>query len=177
MTLNNQDLQLLEEFSQQMKNTQTQHTTNISNKGKIFLQKVKQNIKNNQEIILENSHNTTKNFNFAIEKDKSLGIDNNSNKKLIKGKYKIDYKLDLHGETLDSAYKKVHNLFKTSKEKDYKCLLIITGKGLHSKTGNTIKKSLEQWFKEPFFSDKIIKYVDANLKDGGSGAVYVLLRL
>ena len=54
-------------------------------------------------------------------------------------------------------------------------MLIITGKGLHSNS-KTIKTSIIEWFKEPYFSDRIIKYTDANIKDGGSGAIYVLLR-
>ena len=66
-------------------------------------------------------------------------------------------------------------LFKHAELNNFKCLLIITGKGLHSKD-KTIKTSIIEWFSEPFFANKIIKYTDANKKDGGSGALYVLLR-
>ena len=170
MSLSKEDLKLLNDFENNYKKTLKDKKITFSEETKNLLKKVKEK----QNIL--NFHNTnSKDYNFILHKDTTLGIDRNSDKKLSSGKYKIDYKLDLHGETLDSAYNKVRLLFEKAELNNYRCLLIITGKGLHSQS-KTIKSSIIDWFKEPYFSNKIIKYTDAHIKDGGSGALYVLLR-
>jgi DNA-nicking Smr family endonuclease len=113
--------------------------------------------------------------NFVLEKDKTLGLDRNTDKKLKSGKLHIDARLDLHGFTIDNAYHIVTDFIEKSISNNCKMLLIITGKGLHS-NNETIKDSLVKWFREPYFSNRIIKYTDAQTKHGGTGAVYVLLR-
>jgi DNA-nicking Smr family endonuclease len=134
----------------------------------------------NNNVIKNNTplHNNTSisNNDFVLEKNKSLGINNSLNKKLETGKLYIDGKLDLHNLTIDNAYNRTFNFIENAFLNKLKCLLIITGKGLHSPTNNTIKNNLTQWFKQPFFANKIIKYTDATKKDGGSGAIYVLLK-
>ena len=112
----------------------------------------------------------------VITKNNTLGIDKKTDKKLVSGNYHIDYKLDLHNLSFDSAYEKLFNLFELSIIYKYRCLLIITGKGIHSKNSETIKSLIQVWLKQPYFSNKIIKYTDATLKHGGSGAIYILLK-
>lgn len=146
----------------------------VSIRGKELLSKVKQRIKNPKLIPMSEEYLGSFG-DFILEKDKSLGIDRSSDKKLSKGDYKIDFRLDLHGLTIDEAYNKVKQLFERANRNDYRFLLIITGKGLHS-SSKTIKESLIEWFRKPYFSDKIIKYTNASKSDGGDGAVYVLLR-
>lgn len=148
----------------------------LTEKGKKLLNKIKisrKNKENDFKIINQNLDFNSENI--VIGKNETLGIDGRSDKKLRVGKYHIDYTLDLHGFTLDEAYLKVKQTFEIAISKNYRCLLIITGKGLHSQS-KTIKISLEEWLKEPFFSNKIIKWTDAQQKDGGTGAVYVLLK-
>ena len=42
------------------------------------------------------------------------------------------FRFDLHGLTLDEANKKVKEIIKSCSEKNYREILLITGKGLHS---------------------------------------------
>jgi DNA-nicking Smr family endonuclease len=64
-----------------------------------------------------------------------------------------------------------------SYQKGFKCLLLITGKGKNTLEGHiSIKSQLENWLQLPELSEKIIKYVDALPSDGGTGAVYLLLK-
>ena len=150
--------------------------TELTEKGKKLLNKIKISIKNKEnDFKIINQNLDFNSENIVIGKNETLGIDGRSDKKLRLGKYHIDYTLDLHGFTLDEAYLKVKQTFEIAISKNYRCLLIITGKGLHSQS-TTIKTSLEEWLKEPFFSNKIIKWTDAQQKDGGTGAVYVLLK-
>lgn len=174
MTISQNDIFLWEKFKEtckKIKNT-AQHV-DIEKIAKKNI-KTKENFKNYKQNI-KNTFLSSNTGNFLLKKDLTLGIDKNSDKKLKKGEFKIDYKLDLHGFTIDKAYNALVELFKHAELNNFKCLLIITGKGLHSKD-KTIKTSIIEWFSEPFFANKIIKYTDANKKDGGSGALYVLLR-
>ncbi|MDR2526788.1 MAG: Smr/MutS family protein [Rickettsiales bacterium] len=113
---------------------------------------------------------------FVLEKDKTFGIDKNLDKKLRDGNIEFDDEIDLHGMSLEEAYRIFINFINNAIHNRYRYLLIITGKGLNSKTDDTIKNNLPKWLKNPYFNDKIIKYMDANVKHGGTGAVYVLLK-
>lgn len=171
MVLSDYDLKLLNEFDEEYnKKISVNKNGGFNKETKALLHKIRQN--KNLSII---QYKENKKYNFVIDKNLTLGIDRKSDKKLTSGKYKIDFTLDLHGETLETAHDKVKRIFELSEINNYRCLLIITGKGLHSNS-KTIKSSIIEWFKESYFSDRIIKYTDANIKDGGSGAIYVLLR-
>lgn len=171
--LEDEDLRLLQEFTDRANKMKRGR---ISETGKRVIRTVKQSIKNRPSLPVKfDNIEQEENGDFVMKKGATLGIDGLSDRKLSRGEYKIDYKLDLHGLTLDEAYNKIRWLFEKAYLEKYRCLLIVTGKGLHSKD-KTIKSSLEDWFREPFFANRIIKYVDAHLSHGGGGAVYVLLR-
>ena len=174
MPISNDDLKEWENFAKECKKAKDNTFKNISDIGKKLIQTVKNNLKNKTEKINLNCEFEEKEY-FLLEKGSTLGIDKLSDKKLRAGEFKIDYRLDLHGMTLTEAYERLKNLFEFAESRNLRCLLIITGKGLHSKD-KTIKTSITDWFAEPYFSNRIIKYVDAHKKHGGSGALYVLLR-
>lgn len=114
---------------------------------------------------------------FKLEKNKSLGVDRSTDKKLKQGKYPIDVRVDLHGSTLDEAFSKLEHVVNVAYSNHKRCILVITGKGLHSESGrDTIKSSIHRWLALPTMSSKIIKYTDAHRKHGGEGAVYILLK-
>ena len=160
MPLNNFELQLLKEFEDRYKKNNS--TNKITNNF---------NYKNSKQSKVINNDSNIKDSNFT----KTINANLKTNE-LFK-KYKIDYKLDLHGFSLNDAYKKLYNLFELSFNNNYRFLLIITGKGLHSNSNSkTIKESIIDWFNTPFFSNKIIKYEYPPIKYGGSGALYVLLK-
>ena len=95
-------------------------------------------------------------------------------------------KLDLHGCALQEANDKVKNFIIESFNAGYKKLIIITGKGLRSKTFDnpylsaklsTLKYSVPEYINnDESLSNRIIKISEASLKDGGAGAIYVFLR-
>jgi DNA-nicking Smr family endonuclease len=106
-------------------------------------------------------------------------IDQNKIKKKIK-------KLDLHGFSLDEANKAVKEFINKYFNINYKKLLIITGKGLRSKSQNNpyvskklsmLKYSIPEYIKnEEDLSNKVIRISEASLEDGGEGAIYVFLK-
>ena len=95
-------------------------------------------------------------------------------------------KLDLHGFSLIEANKIVKNFVVQSFENGYKKLLIVTGKGLRSKTRvnpyfseklSVLKYSIPEYIKNnENLSNKIIRISKANIKDGGEGAIYIFLK-
>ena len=95
-------------------------------------------------------------------------------------------KLDLHGFSLNEANKIVKKFIDQSFELGYKKVLIITGKGsrskiyddpYRSKKMNTLRYSVPEYIKnEEDFCNKISGISEADLKDGGEGAIYVYLK-
>ena len=116
-----------------------------------------------------------------------------SNTKL-KDKDQIEFKkdsfqiksLDLHGYTLEEANKKVEEFINTSYLNNVKKLIIVTGKGLHSKNYENpyvskdlsiLKYSVPEFIKKnKNLMNKIIELKEANIKDGGAGSFYIYLK-
>ena len=96
------------------------------------------------------------------------------------------FKFDLHGFTLDEANKKVKEIIINCFEKKYKEILLITGKGMHSSNGRDtyVSKDLGKLkFSVPDFiktdeelSKLTLSISEADLKDGGEGAIIIRLR-
>ena len=93
---------------------------------------------------------------------------------------------DLHGYSLSEANKKVENLIEDSYKLGVKKLIIVTGKGLHSKNESDpyISKDLGilRYSVPEFINNnknlmkKISEIKEAEIKDGGSGAFYIYLK-
>ena len=103
-----------------------------------------------------------------------------------KEKYFKIAKLDLHGSTLDKANQKVKEFIIKYYSLGYKKLLVVTGKGNRSKVRDNpyisenlsvLKNSIPEFIKnDNELKKKIIKISDADLKDGGEGAIYIFLK-
>jgi len=110
--------------------------------------------------------------------DKDLG------KKSINRKER--FKFDLHGYTLDEANKKVKEIIISCSKNKYREILLITGKGLHSTSGEDtfVSNNLSKLrYSVPDFisSDEELKnYIfsieEAEKKDGGDGAILIKLK-
>ena len=92
---------------------------------------------------------------------------------------------DLHGLTLNEANKKVRDIIISCSEKNYKKILLITGKGLHSKDNDVYKSSKLSKLKysvpeyinsEPEISKLILSITTPAQKDGGEGALLIQLK-
>ena len=96
------------------------------------------------------------------------------------------FRFDLHGYSLDDANKKVKEIILFCLSNKYKEILLITGKGLHSTTGENayVSQDLSKLkFSVPDFinnnealSKHVISISDANIKDGGAGAILIKLK-
>ncbi len=109
-------------------------------------------------------------------------IDRRSAQKFKRGEMPIEKKLDLHGLKEDEAWDAVQNFVNLAYRQGLRCVLIITGKGLHkdeddffSQSG-ILKNRVPQWLNSEKLRPLILSFTEALPKDGGSGAIYVLLR-
>ena len=128
------------------------------------------------------------------EKDKKTWDDFLSNNQKLPNKdnsqaeikVKKTRSLDLHGETLDEANRIIENFIKKSYEDRVHKLIIVTGKGLHSKNEKDpyvskdlgiLKYSIPDFLKNNSELMKMISSIsDASIKDGGTGAFYIFLK-
>lgn len=95
-------------------------------------------------------------------------------------------KLDLHGSSLIEANKIVKNFIIESFNNGYKKLLVVTGKGLRSKSYNNpyvseklnvLRYSVPEFIKnDENLNNKISRIAQADIKDGGEGAIYIFLK-
>ena len=118
-----------------------------------------------------------KNPSDIYDKDKNYSRENNR-----KGRFKYD----LHGYTLDDANIKVREIILSCKENNYKEILLITGKGLHSKNEKdiyvsknfgTLRYSVPEFIEsEKELNNFIISINEAEIKDGGAGALLIKLK-
>ena len=95
------------------------------------------------------------------------------------------YKYDLHGLTLSEANEKVREIILSCSEKKYREILLITGKGLHSRDDDVYKSSRlsklrysvpEYINSKPEISKLIISVVNPSPNEGGDGALLIKLK-
>ena len=96
------------------------------------------------------------------------------------------FKFDLHGYTLDDANKKVKEIIITCSNNKYREILLITGKGLHSTSGedtyvsndlSKLRYSVPEFIKaDDELKNYIISIEEAQKKDGGDGAILIKLK-
>ena len=95
-------------------------------------------------------------------------------------------KLDLHGSSLIEANKIVEKFIIESFNSGYKKLLIVTGKGLRSKSYynphvsdklSVLRYSVPEFIQtDKNLNSKIKRISKAEIKDGGDGAIYIFLK-
>ena len=95
------------------------------------------------------------------------------------------FKFDLHGLTLNEANKKVKEIIKSCSEKNFKEILLITGKGIHSNQEDVYKSSdlsklrfsIPEFINsDPDISKLILSIANPPQKDGGEGALLIKLK-
>ncbi len=109
-------------------------------------------------------------------------LDGKTGDKFVKGKLKIEARLDLHGYTEKEAFAKVVDFIQNAYIKGLRCVLVITGKGLKNKdepwyeTKGVIKEAFPSWLNNNEIRPFVLSFSQASQNDGGSGAFYVLLK-
>lgn len=92
---------------------------------------------------------------------------------LKNGKIPWEAKLDLHGLNADKARDALSHFIQVQTQLNTRCVLIIHGKSGRQHEPPLIKNLVNRWL--PQF-DELLAFHSAMAKDGGMGAVYVLLK-
>jgi len=101
------------------------------------------------------------------------GLQHNVLKKLRQGKFPVEHVLDLHGLTVIEARNALLEFFGECETAQIRHAIIVHGKGFRSKDKPVIKPMVNRWLRAV---ENVLAFHSAQPKDGGSGAVYVLLR-
>jgi DNA-nicking Smr family endonuclease len=105
------------------------------------------------------------------------GFDENVMRKLRAGDFSTQAQVDLHGLTRDEAKPALERFIQQSRIAGHRCVLVVTGRGLHSKDQlPVLKEGVQQWLTRGKPSKQVLGLCSARPKDGGAGAIYVLLR-
>lgn len=93
-------------------------------------------------------------------------------RRLQRGDKGIEASLDLHGKTIEEARQVLYQFLLQCQAAGRKQVLIVHGKG---RFGNKpiLKNKLNHWLRQ---TELVLAFCSAKLKDGGTGAVYVLLK-
>ena len=102
------------------------------------------------------------------------GVRRDALKKLRTGFWVIQGELDLHGCNVDQARLAVAQFLIDCRKQHVRCIRIIHGKGLGSKNRESVLKGkVPGWLMQ---RDEVLAFCQAPNVDGGSGALFVLLR-
>ena len=107
----------------------------------------------------------------------SPGVDKRTALRLKRGQLAIEGRIDLHGMTQDKAHRALEGFLTASQAAGKRCVLVITGKGLRP-TGETgvLRNLVPRWMNAPAIRGRVLGFSTAQPRDGGTGALYVLLK-
>ena len=88
-------------------------------------------------------------------------------------KLPADATIDLHGLTVAEAETQLHNFFIKARKNGFKKVLIIHGKGIHSKEEPKLKKAVMDFIEH---TPAAGKHGVPGASEGGSGAVWVAIK-
>lgn len=95
-------------------------------------------------------------------------------KRLRRGQFRVEDEVDLHGLSADEARQALAQFLQEAGNRRLRCVRVIHGKGLRSgPKGPVIKRRLGRWLTR---RDQVLAFSSARPVDGGTGAIYVLLK-
>lgn len=95
-------------------------------------------------------------------------------RRLRRGQYAVEAELDLHGLTADQAREALAGFLLECRTRGRRCVRVIHGKGRGSPGRRPVLKlKVDHWLRQ---WDDVLAFCTARPVDGGSGALYVLLR-
>ena len=114
---------------------------------------------------------------YLDPKEIPAGISLNQAENLKKGKIRPEVEIDLHGFTQEKANSYLKDKLTEFHKKNIRCVLVITGKKI-GKNGaeGVLRREVPKWLNISPLRQMIIMTSWAQNKDGGDGALYVLLK-
>ena len=150
----------------------------IKQPDKVHTQPVRKNIKIRNPETLSNINDVFSDAPVDECPDQLLytrdGITPDTLKKLRQGKFHVDNSIDLHGMTVDEARNYLLEFLGECEIDGSRCIIIVHGKGYSSPEKKpVIKPMVNRWLRA---TPMVLAFSSALPADGGTGAVYVLLK-
>jgi DNA-nicking Smr family endonuclease len=105
------------------------------------------------------------------------GFDRKLMQKIKKGQFPVQDYVDLHGLTKHEAEIRIRDFLIQSHRLGLRCVLVVHGRGLNSQDNiPVLKERLPVWLNRGPAKKIVLAFSTARPYDGGTGAIYVLLR-
>ena len=102
------------------------------------------------------------------------GLQQKQVKRLRRGQIPVTAETDLHGMRSRDALALLEEFLRDCRDEGLRCVRVIHGKGLGSRDGHAVLKwEVDSWLRR---HDGVMAFCTAQPRDGGTGAVYVLLK-
>lgn len=101
-------------------------------------------------------------------------LDDQTVRKLKKGRLAIDARIDLHGMAEHQAHSALNRFIENARRADHRIVLVITGKG--ERSGGILRRAVPRWLAEPPLAAMVGSWRQAHVSHGGEGALYIRLR-
>jgi DNA-nicking Smr family endonuclease len=112
-------------------------------------------------------------------------LDRQTARRLEGGRLAVEARLDLHGMRQLDAHAALRKFLKWAVAKNYRHVLVITGKGgpaddtrpfYESDARGVLRQAVPHWLAAPDLAHVVVSYSEAPRRLGGEGALYVRLR-
>ncbi len=102
------------------------------------------------------------------------GVQDAVMRRLRRGYYRVEAELDLHGLIVAEAKRELRDFLSRCIARQQRCVRVIHGKGLGSgPRGPVLKQAVNVILRR---TENVVAFCSANQRDGGTGAIYVLLQ-
>ncbi len=102
------------------------------------------------------------------------GLQRRVRRQLRSGHFPVEAALDLHGLRVEEARQSLGTFLQRALAQDHRCVRVIHGKGRGSPLGQGILRSrVQSWLAR---REEVLAFASCIRSDGGTGALYVLLR-
>ncbi len=104
------------------------------------------------------------------------GVDRRTGQKLRRGQMPVEARIDLHGMTQTEAHRALTAFVDRQWFAGKRCVMVVTGKGSGQEGGGVLRRMVPRWLNEGSTRTKVLAFDYARQRDGGAGALYVLLK-
>ena len=102
------------------------------------------------------------------------GVQQKLQKQLRQGKVPVEDHHDLHGLTIEQAREDLQAFIQFAQQRQMRCVILVHGKGYRAHSEQPIlKNKVNCWLRQ---HPDVLAFSSALPKDGGTGAVYILIK-
>ncbi|MEC8372349.1 MAG: Smr/MutS family protein [Pseudomonadota bacterium] len=112
----------------------------------------------------------------ALQHGDITGLDRRTGQRFKRGQLPVEARLDLHGMTQTEAHRALSAFLSNQHAAGRRCVIVVTGKGVGKEGGGVLRNAVPRWLNEAPNRDKVLAFEYARQRDGGAGALYVLLK-